>query len=429
MRIRNAAALATTPLRALVLALAEAALEAVDTGAAIRRAVGCEGEVLLVQDRPHPLPAGRVLLVGVGKCAAAAATALAGVPGLRLDAGIVLDVVEVPESRRVPALSYHAGTHPLPSAGNVVAAGEIVAMLESAGAGDLVLAVVSGGGSTLLCLPPPGLSWEREQMLFRELTRAGATIRELNTVRKHTSFARGGFLARAAHPAPLVSLIFNDVPGAAVEFVASGPTVRDSTTVEQAREVLERYGLAAAVAARALVETPKEPHWFANAAYATLVSNALALEAMAARARGRGLTPRIVDAAFAGEAREVAARVAADLATAPSGTVLLYGGESTVTLRGGGRGGRNAELALAALPLLGEAACVVALASDGRDNGERAGALADAAVRQVAASIGADIAEALTTNNSYGFYERVGGFLDTGATGANVADLVIAVRG
>jgi len=429
VKIRNASALATTPLREHALALAEAALEAVDTGSAIRRAIRREGERLLVQDQPYPLPAGRVMLVAVGKCAAAAAGALARVPGLRLDAGIVLDVVEVPESGRVPALPYYAGTHPLPSAGNVAAAGAIVALLETAGADDLVLAVVSGGGSTLLCLPPAGPSWEQEQMLFRELTRGGATIREINTVRKHTSLARGGYLARAAHPARLVSLVFNDVPGTAVEFVASGPTVPDSTTVGQAREVLERYDLANAVAADALVETPKEPRWFDRATHHTLVSNALALEAMAQRARARGLAARTINAAFTGEAREVAARVAADLATAPSGTVLLYGGESTVTLRGSGRGGRNAELALAALPLLGEAACVVALATDGRDNGERAGALADAAVREVAASIGADIAEALATNNSYGFYERVGGFLDTGATGANVADLVIAVRG
>jgi glycerate-2-kinase len=426
--IRNAAALGITDARRRALALADAALEAVATGPAIRRAVRLDGSDLLVQARRHPLPTGRLLLVAVGKCAAAASEALGAILGERLHDGVVVDAVEVPPSRRVAPLRYFAGTHPRPSERNVAAAGAAVRLLEGAGPDDLALAVVSGGGSTLLCLPPPGLSWRWEAELFDALTRAGATITELNTVRKHASLARGGFLARHAHPARLISLVFSDVPGAGIEFVASGPTVPDTTTLDDARAVLERYGLGGAPEARALVETPKEPAWFARHHAELIVSTGVALEAMAARARAIGLDPSIEDAAFEGEAREVAVRVVGALHTVPRGAALLWGGESTVTVRGTGRGGRNAELALAALPHMPSGACVLALATDGRDNAEWAGALADPALRDEAARLGVDPAAALEANDSYGFFERVGGCLDTGPTGANVADLVIAVR-
>ncbi|MBI1723145.1 MAG: DUF4147 domain-containing protein [Gemmatimonadetes bacterium] len=430
MRVRNAAELATTPLRAQALALADAALEAIDTRAAVRRTVRLEDRSLSVAGRAHALPRGRLLLVAVGKCAAAAADALGEILGGRLAGGIVLDVGEAAAAGRVPGLTYCAGTHPMPSAANVAATRGMLALVQEAGAHDLVLAVVSGGGSTLLCLPAEGLTWEDEAAALQELFRAGATIREINTVRKHTSLARGGWLARHAFPAPVVSLVFSDVPGADLEFVASGPTARDTTTVADARAVLARHGLlrSPGIAPELLRETPKEDRYFAGVRHALVVSNGVALEAMVERARQGGLAARIADPAFAGEAREVAGRVVRELRAAAPGSAVLFGGESTVTVRAPGSGGRNCELALAALRLVREGECVVTLATDGRDNGDLAGAIADDAVRAAADRLGLDCGAFLEANDSHGFYRRAGGYLVTGATGANVADVIVALR-
>ena len=296
---------------------------------------------------------------------------------------------------------------------------------------DLVLCVVSGGGSTLLCFPPDGGSLDAERATLQALTQAGATIREINTVRKHTSLARGGFLAQHAYPARVVSLVFSDVPGAPADFVASGPTVRDPTTLEDAARVLGRYGLAGDRAAPPIVllETPKEARYFERARTIVLVSNETALQAMATRAGALGYAATVVTSTLAGEAREVGERVVRELRTAGERTALLYGGETTVTVTGGGRGGRNLEVALGAQRLVGDGEVVVTVASDGRDNGEFAGAVADAEGRVNARRLGLDLDAYLADNDSYAFFERAGSYLVTGSTGSNVADLIVALRG
>jgi len=373
-------------------------------------------------------PAGRLRLVAVGKCATAAAAALAEVCGSALSDGIVLDVAEAPRLplRRMTVLH---GTHPMPSAANVEATRSILRFLEGARPEDVVLGVVSGGGSTLLCLPPDGSSFEDERVVLQALFRAGATIQEINTVRKHCSLARGGHLARAARPARVIGLIFSDVPGGTLDLVASGPTVRDPSTVADAARVLERHGLPAPGARRfPLVETPKNPADFSRVRNAVLVSNQVALSAMAEAARRERFAAEVRTATLSGEAREVARQVARDLHAAPPGTALLYGGETTVTVRGAGRGGRNLELALGALGALADDELVLTLATDGRDNGDLAGGIADAVTRRDAHRAGADPAVYLTANDSYGFFERVPHALETGPTGANVADLIVALK-
>jgi len=412
------------------LAIAEAALEAIDTGAAIRRTVAVESAALRVAGGSLALPpGGRLRLAAVGKCASAAAAALADVLGARLTDGIALDVDEAPRVA-VPRVRTLYGTHPLPSDANVEATRAILRFLDGGRAADVVLCVISGGGSTLLCLPPPGASIAAERAAVEALTRAGATIAEINTVRKHSSLARGGLLAMAARPARVEGLIFSDVPGGASDLVASGPTLLDPTTVADAERVLARYGVPAPGEPfrLPLIETPKDPADFALVRDTVVVSNALALDAMAAAARGLGLAARVRTATLSGEAREVAASIARDLDAAPAGTALLYGGETTVTVRGAGRGGRNLELALAALGAVRSDALVLTLASDGRDNGDLAGAIADAVTRDAARRAGADPADFLAANDSYGFFARVPHALETGPTGANVADLIVALR-
>jgi glycerate 2-kinase len=430
MPIRNRDALATTPARNAALALADAALEAIDTGPAVRRSVVLDGDTLRIAGETLALPpAGRLRLVAVGKCASAAAGALVEALGPRLTDGIVLDVAE--SGGRPPAiLRALRGTHPMPSAANVAATRAMLEFLEGARPDDVVVCVISGGGSTLLCLPPAGSTFEEEYLVLQALFRAGATIREINTVRKHCSLARGGQLARAARPARVVGLVFSDVPGGALDLVASGPTVLDPSTVADAERVLGRYGLPAAcgLARFPLVETPKDRADFAAVRNVVLVSNQVALDAMAAAARRHGLAADVRSATMEGEARAVAAQVLRELRRAPRGTACLYGGETTVTVRGSGRGGRNLELALAALGDVREDELLLTLATDGRDNGDLAGAIADALTRRDALRAGADPAAHLAANDSYGFFARVPHALETGPTGANVADLIVALR-
>ena len=430
MKISNHAALAVTTARTAALDIAEAGLDAIDTATAVRRSVRLSGEVLQVGDEVWPLrPSGRLLLVAVGKCATVAAAELVRLLGDRLDDGVVLDVVAAPARDLGPLLSLR-GSHPLPSGRNVAATRRIVDLLRGAREDDLVLCVVSGGGSTLLCLPSDGGSAEAESVTFQALTRTGATIQEINTVRKHTSLARGGFLAQHAYPARLVSLVFSDVPGAPADFVASGPTVRDPTTVEDAARVLRRYGVAAAARTSqlALLETPKESRYFERARTIVLVSNETALQAMATRAGALGYAATIVTSTLVGEAREAGELVVRELRAAAPATALLYGGETTVTVTGGGRGGRNLEVALAAQRLVGDGEIVVTVASDGRDNGDFAGAVADSLARANARRLGLDLDAHLADNDSCGFFERTGDYLVTGSTGSNVADLIVALR-
>lgn len=431
MRIRNRAELATSAAREVALALAEAALEAIDTRAAVRRLVRRDGDALRVAGEIVGIPpAGRLRLVAVGKCATAAADALTAVLGPRLVGGLVLDVAGA-GSPTLAGIRVLHGSHPWPSAANVAATAEVLGFVADGREDDLVLCVVSGGGSTLLCLPPEGGSFEAERAVLEALFRGGATIQEINTVRKHSSLARGGRLAVAARPARVVGLVFSDVPGGTPDLVASGPTVRDPSTVADARRVLERYGLCEAARAGRfpLVETPKDPAEFAAVRNVVLVSNEAALRATADAAHRLGWSPEVRTATLAGEAREVAARIVRELHEVPARTALLYGGETTVTVGGGGRGGRNTELALAALPALRPDELVLTLATDGHDNGELAGAIADARTQADAARAGADAGSYLTVNDAYGFFERVPHALRTGATGANVADLVVALRG
>jgi len=430
VKISNHAALAVTTARTAALDIAEAGLDAIDTAAAVRRSVRLSGEVLQVGDEVWPLrPSGRLLLVAVGKCATVAAAELVRLLGDRLDDGVVLDVDAAPARDLGPLLSLR-GSHPLPSGRNVAATRRIVDLLRVAREDDLVLCVVSGGGSTLLCLPSDGGSAKAESVMFQALTRTGATIQEINTVRKHTSLARGGFLAQHAYPARLVSLVFSDVPGAPADFVASGPTVRDPTTVEDAARVLRRYGVAAAARTSqlALLETPKESRYFERARTIVLVSNETALQAMATRAGALGYAATIVTSTLVGEAREAGELVVRELRAAAPATALLYGGETTVTVTGGGRGGRNLEVALAAQRLVGDGEIVVTVASDGRDNGDFAGAVADSLARANARRLGLDLDAHLADNDSCGFFERTGDYLVTGSTGSNVADLIVALR-
>jgi hydroxypyruvate reductase len=386
---------------------------------------------------PHlpPRPNGRTIVVGAGKAAAKMArtveerwpSPLSGLVVTRYGHGVACDRIEVVEA-----------AHPVPDAAGQRAAARILEMVQGLSADDLVLCLISGGGSALLALPAPGLSLDDKRAVNRALLRSGAAIGEMNCVRKHLSAIKGGRLAAAAAPARLVSLLISDVPGDDPAVIASGPTVPDPTTFADALAVLRKYGIdgPAGVVAHleaAADETPKpgDPR-LARVETKIIARPQDALDAAAAVARHAGITPVILGDSIEGEAREVAtvhAGIARQVrrhgqpALAPA--VLISGGETTVTVRGGGRGGRNAEFLLAlAVALNGEPGIhAVAGDTDGIDGTEdNAGALLDPASIARAAARGIDAPRALADNDGYGFFAALGDLIITGPTRTNVND-------
>jgi hydroxypyruvate reductase len=386
---------------------------------------------------PHlpSAPRGRTIVLGAGKAAAAMAQAverhmagaLAGLVVTRYGHGAECTRIEVVEA-----------AHPVPDAAGRAAAGRILELARGAGQDDLVLCLISGGASSLLTLPAPGLSLEDKQAVNRALLASGADIGQMNVVRRHLSAIKGGRLAAAAHPAKVVSLLISDVPGDDPAVIGSGPTVPDPSTFADARRILAQHGIEPPAAVRAHLEaareeTPKPGDPRLAAAETILVAGPQAsLEAAAARARERGLTPLILGDAIEGEAREVAKVIAAIALQArrhrqPAAPpcVLLSGGETTVTVRGRGRGGRNAEFLLALAVQLKGAAGISALAADtdGIDGSEdNAGALVTPDTLARARALGLDAAERLADNDGHGFFSALGDLVVTGPTLTNVND-------
>lgn len=425
--IQNAVELSQTPLRVAALSIAEAGLLAIKTDQVIRDHVSLLGDILTIAGKTYDLKTyDRLIVAGVGKCSLDAARELEKILGEHISAGFVLDVRCDPSLTHIKSC---AGTHPFPSEDNITHTAALLTLLESATEKDLVLFIVSGGGSTLLCSPLNGVC-DDEKNLLQKLFAAGATIEDINMVRKHLSKARGGYIAQAVYPAELVALVFSDVPGDDITTIASGPTVRDTTTKE---DVLERLNIfcSEGIDTSLLLETPKEEKYFAKTRTVLALTNKTALYAMKEKAEALGFHASIKDSALTGDAQEVAGRISDALKEIAPKSVLLYGGETTVADASGllGKGGRNQELALAALIGIGEDELVLTLASDGRDNSDHAGALADTLVQETAAQAGEDIETRLLAHESYDFFEKTGAAILTGYTGSNVSDLIVAIKG
>lgn len=427
MKIQNFKELATSDLRTSALRIAEAGLQAIDTEAVVRRSVSYEKGDLRVMDKHFSLAADdRLVVIGVGKCALEAARALEGILGERITMGAVIDVHE----GTLAKIATYRGAHPFATDANVEATRAVIALLKDLTERDFVLFLISGGGSALLC-QPKNFTCEDEDMLLHHLFEKGVAIEEVNTVRKHLSLARGGYLAEYAYPARSASLIFSDVSGDNFEFIASGPTVRDITTVAEARAVLQKYDPEGQFRSMAdnLIETPKDGKYFANIANFLAVDNMAALRAMEASAREIGFSSRIVTAMLSGEARNAGRTIANEIHASASRTVLLYGGETTVTVRNPkGIGGRNQEVVLGALPGIKDDELVMSIASDGRDNTGFGGALCDIMTKRIAEKKGLVPDAFLAENRSYDFFSAEGDYLMMGDTGSNVSDLIIAVK-
>jgi glycerate 2-kinase len=423
-------------LHAVAAELQRAALAAVEPGAAVRQHLCRRGDLVHVGDRSYNLGEyEHVYVVGGGKAAVPMAAAVVDVLGDRLTSGIVVTKVgHAGSGPPLPGLRVLEAGHPVPDRNSVRGAQAIADLARQATGRDLIICLISGGGSALLTLPVEGLDLDDLQELTDALLRSGATINELNTVRKHWSSFKGGNLARLAAPAAVVTLVLSDVVGDPLDVIASGPTVPDPTTTADAQGILDRYSIWPGRPVP-LQETPKPGDAVFEQVHHVIVgSNRQAAVATLERARELGFNGLLLSTYVEGEAREVA-RVAAALAKGvrsygdpvPAPACLVWGGETTVTIQGDGKGGRNQELALAAaLALEGwPGVMLVPLATDGTDGPtDAAGALVTGETVARARALGLDPLAALMANDSYTFFDELGDLIRTGPTGTNVNDLL-----
>ena len=425
-----------------------AAVQAVEPAAAVKRFVSRRGDVFRVGDRSYDLRAlRRIFVVGGGKGSAPMAAALEAILGQRIASGIV----NVKYGHTVPLerIQLVEASHPLPDVAGQRGAEAMLALVRTAREGDLVICVISGGGSALLPAPAGEMNLGDKVQVTDLLLRSGATIQEVNTVRKHLSRIKGGRLAQLAAPAHVAVLILSDVVGNPLDAIASGPAVSDPTTFADALAIVERYGLEQRMpqaalrylrrgAAGEIPETPKpgDPA-FARVQTVIVGSNDLAATAAAGKAQKLGFVPLTLTTFLEGEARE-AARVIASIvhsiqvAGTPAAppACLIAGGETTVTVRGQGKGGRCQEFALAAAMAMAEwsDAVMAAFGTDGTDGPtDAAGAMADGTTISRALSLGLSPRRALETNDAYPFFSALGDLIVTGPTNTNVNDLYVAL--
>lgn len=447
--IRNLGELARSAMHSDALRIVEAGILSADPRRAVRSHVKLEDGRVVVGGREFELSRfGRVLVLGFGKASGLMAKGLEEALGDAIDGGYVI-VPRGSEVRGLKRVRLLPGNHPVPGGDTIRSSLVLLKAASEAGERDLVFVLVSGGGSALFEVPREGVSLEDLVEVNRLLLRSGADIKEVNTVRKHISAVKGGQLAKALHPAKVVTLIVSDVVGDPPEFVASGPTVPDPTTYRDAYEVLRRYGLLDKVPRSVLdlvnrglrgevPETPKEgDEAFRDALTLIVASNRTALSAMKRTAESLGYNAAIVTSFMEGEAREVGRFIAGVMKhvsrygePVPKPAALLFGGETTVTVTGSGVGGRNQELALSvAIHISGLRGAVFAsVGSDGIDGPtDAAGAVVDGGTVDEGREAGLDAVAYLADNDSYSYFKRLGRLVITGPTGTNVNDLAVAL--
>jgi glycerate 2-kinase len=410
-------------LRRQALRIFQAALQAADPYQAVLRHL--------------KIPRGRfqnIYVIGAGKAGAEMARAVERVLGKRITGGEIN--VKDGHAAKLRRIRINECGHPIPDRRGVAGARRIARIAQQSGPDDLVICLISGGASALMPLPARGTTLAKKQKITRSLLACGATIHEINCVRKHISAIKGGQLARLVYPATLLTLILSDVIGDDLDAIGSGPTVPDRSTVADVHAIGAKYGIA--IDLGGMAETPKPgDRIFAKATNVLVGSNELAVEAAAAEARRLGFHTLVLSTFIEGEARQVArvhAAIAKEILTTGQPVrrpaCVISGGEPTVTIRGRGLGGRNQEFALAAaIEIAGLRDTVILSAgTDGTDGPtDAAGAIADGTTLARAGALGLDAAAFLGNNDSYRFFEGSGDLIRTGPTGTNVADIQIVL--
>jgi len=421
-------------------------LHAVEPAAAVKRYCRVEDHQLIIGDWIYDIDQyNNIFVIGAGKAAAPMAAALEEIFGKRITSGIIN--VKYNHLADLEAVKLIEAGHPVPDQNGQRGAGDILNLANRAERGDLVICLFSGGGSALLPLPSPGLSLQDKQDTIKVLLSCSATIHEINTIRKHTSMLKGGRLAQATYPATLVSLILSDVVGDDLDVIASGPTVPDSSTFSQCIEIFNKYDIIDKLpepvvqhiqdgAAGRISETPKDGDpAFEQTRNLIIGSNMETIQAAKQKAERLGYNVLVLSSMIEGETRHVAyvhGAIAREITKTgnplPPPACILSGGETTVTLKGTGLGGRNQEFALAAALDIAGSKNIVVLSggTDGTDGPtDAAGALADTTTTERAVAMGFNPHHFLANNDSYHFFQKLGDLFVTGPTNTNVMDLRI----
>jgi glycerate 2-kinase len=430
--------------------LFDVAIQAVDAEQCVRRFVRLEGDVLHIGNQDYKLSCyTRILVVGMGKASPQMGVALEDILGDRIAGGVINTKYEHGEALK--HIEVIECGHPVPDEAGVEGANRILALLDEADEKTLVICVISGGGSALTPAPVQGVSLADKQETTRLLLACGANIVELNAIRKHLSRLKGGGMARVAFPAKVVALMLSDVIGDPMDVIASGPTVPDTSTFQTCMDILDKYDLLGKIpkAVRARFEaglagdiddTPK-PGDVALSRVQNLVvgSNGLAVSAAAEKAKELGYNTLVLSTRVEGEAREVAyvyAGIAKEIVASGQPIVapacVISGGETTVLVRGQGKGGRNQELALSAAIQLAGCEQVVMLSggTDGTDGPtDAAGAIVDGLTIERANQKDISALAHLKNNDAYHFFKPLDDLIMTGATGTNVADVAFVMVG
>jgi len=433
--------------RRLSLGAIEAALRAAEPRRLVKSKLRVVDDRLILEGRTYDLSKfRRILVIGGGKAAGPMVHAIESMLGDRITAGIV----NVPASgqgtrRRNGRVELHPATHPLPSRAGLEGVVQMLDLVGRPTKDDFVVCLISGGGSSLLPMPSEGVSLTDKMEVTRSLLRAGATIQELNVVRKHLSALKGGWLAKRLHPAVVLSLVISDVVGDRLDSIASGPLYPDSSTFRDAVQILRKYGLwdrvpdgVAALLVKGVEgrapETPKPgSRYFAKVTNVIVGGNDDASNSALRYLKSKGQRPTLLTTSLEGEARFAGMFLGSVLRYAslrPRPSSFVVGGETTVTVRGDGRGGRNQEFALgAAMKIDGNrGVAMVALGTDGLDGTTNAaGAIVDGRTVGRGTALGPSPEEALLRNDAYRYFGKLGDLVMTGPTGTNVNDVAVSV--
>ncbi|MFH1201253.1 MAG: DUF4147 domain-containing protein [bacterium] len=439
--IKNFNDLAITPNRKMALEIMEAGLEAINTEEVIKDKIRLENNTLFINGESFDLNKFKnIKVVGFGKSSCDAALALEKILDSKIKAGAVIGLSKVD----CKYIETFAGTHPRPSEANIPAGKKIYEIVKNSNEDDLIIVLVSGGGSALLCYPEN--EYVQGLALYNNFLKSGKTINEMNIVRKHLSLLKGGGLAKIAYPATIVGLIFSDVVGDIFENVASGPTYKDTTTINDAEKIILENDLGEFE----LMETPKEDKYFEKVHNFVLVSNKTAVEAMAEKAKEFNLKVNIVSTDLYDETEIAIKKIfltknrdrerflsglagtgtqeSEDPKKSFTGFVFLAAGEPRIAVpKNGGKGGRNLHMGLSVIKnkIIDNNSVFISFASDGMDNSDVAGAIVDKNTIEKAEKLGLNTDDYLERFDSYNFFQKTGDLISTGPTGANVSDLMI----